>query len=273
MVPEAIAANPAYTEIQDAHISVAKRAGKTAYVHGISGYSSDAMHYNNRPGPQKIGFKMADSAIKDAWRKPASPADTPAAYTFASDTIGSTPAGITAKLGTPVIATVDGHSEKFLTSTTTSVADSYVYVFNRLYKDKDDQTVTFKRVATSTSIRDGLILRPQAGVQSSVFPSANAGYFFQISTATGQLRIYLLTNSASTQLAVLDVANLNNYVNFECSVIGSVLTFKAAKLDGTIKTVTANDLTYSYSSGQVQYVNGSSQPGQTSAFITNVELH
>lgn len=64
MVPEAISTRTGYPAIQAAHIAVAAETTSCVYVEGVSGYSSDNLHYTTRPGPQIVGFNLAQAAYE-----------------------------------------------------------------------------------------------------------------------------------------------------------------------------------------------------------------
>lgn len=58
MVPEAMANNSGYPDIDDAHRAIPLLIDNCIFVPGLLGYSSDNMHYNTQPGERIVGAML-----------------------------------------------------------------------------------------------------------------------------------------------------------------------------------------------------------------------
>ncbi|MES2214034.1 MAG: Ig-like domain-containing protein [Patescibacteria group bacterium] len=183
---------------------------------------------------------------------------TTTTYNFNSDTVGQSPANVTASAGTFEVANhgVLGQSMRALTVNGTNLASAFMDNFTLT----TNYSVIWKQAYDSTGGRNGFLLRSQSA--NSAVVGAKQGYYFNVNdsgsaVAPNTARIYAYLSGTITVLQSTALTSATPRW-FKATVSGSTLSFFYSD-DGTNYTQIGTDVTDStYSSGiSVQYlVNG-----------------
>ncbi len=174
-----------------------------------------------------------------------------ASYNFESDTIGTTPAGITVTAGTFDVQNDDILGKSMRAVTQVGVIAGAIF---DNFGTSSDQQIVWKQSYSSNLGRSGFTLRAQdtdTGVINSV--GARQGYLFHV-YSSGSVYIWEVGPSSYTALWSGSLSKAEPRW-FRASAVGTDLTFEYSD-DGTNYTTLATVSDSTYTSGKVQYTAG-----------------